>query len=138
MIQPNGQVSSTSVAPAPSDTGSPSSSPSSSTGSHAVTLPKSVAVIRLPNVSLKYVRTGKHSLVLTATTKGGSNVQTLIRARLYQGRKLVSNTAGLVKHNRVKLTLSLGRQSRGGRYVIRLSIDAGGRVGSVTRYVRVR
>ncbi len=138
VIQPNGQVSSTSVAPAPSDTGSPSSSPSSSTGSHAVTLPKSVAVIRLPNVSLKYVRTGKHSLVLTATTKGGSNVQTLIRARLYQGRKLVSNTAGLVRHNRVKLTLSLGRQSRGGRYVIRLSIDAGGRVGSVTRYVRVR
>ena len=76
--------------------------------------------------------------MLTCTTRGGSQVQTLIRARMYQGRKLVSNRAGMVKHNRVKLTLSLGRQSRGGRYTIRLSIDAAGRVGSQTRYVRVR
>ena len=136
VIQPNGQASSPSVAPAPSDSGSSSSS--SSAGSHSATLPKSVAVIKLPNVSLKYVRQGKHSLVLTATTRGGSHVQTLIRARLYQGKKLVSNKAGLVKHNKVKLTLSLGRQSRGARYTVRLSIDAGGRVGSETRFVRVR
>jgi phospholipase C len=143
VIQPGGQVSSPSVAPAPSDTGSPSGSQSSSSstggsGSRPATLPKSIAVIRLPEVSLRYVITGKHSLVLTATTKGGSKVQTLIRARLYKGKKLVSNVAGLVKRNRVKLTLSLGRQSRGARYTIRLSIDAGGRVGSATRYVRVR
>ena len=109
-----------------------------SAGSHAATLPKSVAVVKLPKLSVKYVRDGKRSLVLTATTKGGSNVQTLIRARLYQGKRLVGNSAGLVKHNKVKLTLSLGRQSRGARYTIRLSIDAGGRVGSQTRYVRVR
>jgi phospholipase C len=146
VIQPNGQVSTSSVAPAPSDTGSSnsssgssspgSSSSSSSTGSRSVS--RSFAVIKLPNVALKYVIKGKQSLVLTATTKGGSKVQTLIRARLYKGKKLVSNVAGLVKHNRVKLTLSLGRQSRGARYTIRLSIDAGGRVGSQTRYVRVR
>jgi phospholipase C len=136
VIQPNGQESSSSVAP--SGTGAQSGSPSStsSSGGRGATLPKSVAVIKLPNVSLKYVRKGKRSLVLTATTRGGSKVQTLIRARLYQDRQLVSNKAGLVKHNRVRLTLSLGRQSRGARYTIRLSIDAGGRVGSLTRNVR--
>jgi phospholipase C len=144
VIQPNGQVSTSSVAPAPSDTGSQSSwsssssSSSSSNDSRSAALPKSVAVIKLPKVSLKYVIKGRHSLVLTATTKGGSQVQTLIRARLYRGKKLVSNVAGLVKRNKVKLTLSLGRQSRGARYTIRLSIDAAGRVGSQTRYVRVR
>ena len=143
VIQPNGQVNTPSVAPAPSDNGSPSSSSSgssgnSSSGSRTATLPKSVAVIKLPNVSLRYVVKGRHSLVLTATTKGRWQVQTLIRARLYRGNKLVSNVAGLVKHNKVKLTLSLGRQSRGARYTIRLSIDAAGRVGSQTRYVRVR
>jgi phospholipase C len=140
VIRANGQVSTPSVTTAPSDAGSHSSSSSSagSTGSHSVTLPKSVTVIKLPKLSLKYVRKGKHSLVLTATTRGGSNVHTLVRARLYRGRKLVSNVAGLVKDDKVKLTLSLGRQSRGARYTIRLSIDAGGRVGSETRYVSVR
>jgi phospholipase C len=137
VIQPNGSSSSRSAA---ADTGSPSStSPSSgSSGSQSATLPKSVAAIKLPKLSVRYARKGRHALVVTATTKGGSKVQTLIRARLYQGRNLLSNTAGLVKHNRVELTLSLGRQSRGGRYTIRLSIDAGGRVGSETRSVRVR
>ena len=140
VIQPSGQlVSSPSVAPAPTDTGTPSSSSGTgSAGGGPATLPRSIAVIKLPNVSVKYVIKGKRSLVLIATTKGGSKVQTLIRARLYKGKKLVGNNAGLVRHNRVKLTLSLGRQSRGGRYTIRLSIDAGGRVGSETRHVHVR
>ena len=142
VIGPDGQSSSASQSPPPagssgsmggsSSSGSSSSGSSSSGhGSHKVT------VVKLPNVSCSHAA-GKHSLVLTCTTRGGSKVQTLIRARLYQGKKLVSNRAGLVKHNRVKLTLSLGRQSRGGRYTIRLSIDAAGRVGSQTRYVRVR
>ncbi len=40
--------------------------------------------------------------------------------------------------NRVKFTLSARPPSRSGRYTIRLTVDAGGRVGSLTRYVRVR
>ena len=145
VIGPNGQVSGSSVAPAQSDTGSPSSSSSgsspassssnSSAGSHSGS--RTVNVIKLPSVACSHA-TGRRALVLTCTTRGGSQVQTLIRARMYRGKKLVSNVASRVRHNRVKLTLSLGRQSRGGRYTIRLSIDAGGRVGSQTRYVRVR
>jgi phospholipase C len=159
VIQPDGQVDSPSQSPAPPGSSSPNngasgngngssgngssgsgssgsgssghgSSPGSKSGSRTI-------VIKLPNVSCTHV-TGSRSLVLTCTTHGGSYVRTLIRARMYQGRKLVGNRAGMVRHNRVKLTLSLGRQSRGGRYMIRLSIDAAGRVGSQTRYVRVR
>jgi phospholipase C len=142
VIQPDGQSSSAAQSPPPagsSNAGSSSSSGGSSSGgssssghgSHTVT------VIKLPNLSCSHVA-GTRSLVLTCATQGGSKVQTLIRARLYKGKKLVGNRAGMVRHNRVKLTLSLGRQSRGGRYTIRLSIDAAGRVGSETRYVRVR
>ncbi|HTU95023.1 MAG TPA: alkaline phosphatase family protein [Solirubrobacteraceae bacterium] len=156
VIQPNGQVDSPTQSPAPSGgsngpsgnngssngngsngngwsgngNGSQGGSSGSKSGSRTI-------VIKLPNLSCSHTA-GSRSLVLTCTTHGGSNVQTLIRARMYQGKKLVSNKAGMVKHNRVKLTLSLGRQSRGGRYLIRLSIDAAGRVGSETRYVRVR
>ncbi|MFZ1997053.1 MAG: alkaline phosphatase family protein [Solirubrobacteraceae bacterium] len=140
VISPNGQVSSPSVAPAPSHAGSSSSSSagsSSSTGSTGSSGSRTGTVIRLPRVACSHV-TGKRALVLTCTTRGGSKVQTLIRARMLRGGRLVSNVASPVRHNRVKLTLSLGRQSRGGRYTIRLSIDAGGRVGSETRYVRVR
>jgi phospholipase C len=145
VIGPNGRVSSPSVAPAQSGTGSPSgsssgstpasSSSSNSTGSRSSS--RTVTVIKLPSVGCSHV-TRKRALVLTCTTRGGTQVQTMIRARMYRGRKLVSNVASLVRHNRVTLTLSLGRQSRGGRYTIRLSVDAGGRVGSQTRYVRVR
>ena len=147
VIQPNGQVSSSADSPAPSGSSSPSSnsssagngngSSSSGSSSSGHSGSRTITVIKLPDVSCNHV-TGKRALVLTCTTRGGSTVQTLIRARMYQGRKLVSNRAAMVKHNRVKLTLSLGRQSRGGRYTIRLSIDAAGRVGSQTRYVRVR
>jgi phospholipase C len=154
VIQPDGQADSPSQSPAPPGSSSPNngssgngngssgngSSGSGSSGHGSSSGSKSgsrTIVIKLPNVSCTHV-TGSRSLVLTCTTHGGSNVQTLIRARMYQGKKLVSNRAGMVKHNRVKLTLSLGRQSRGGRYTIRLSIDAAGRVGSQTRYVRVR
>ncbi|HEX3977280.1 MAG TPA: alkaline phosphatase family protein [Solirubrobacteraceae bacterium] len=147
VIQPHGQVSGPSVAPAALDTGSSSSSSSGSAGSSSSPGPSSstggrstsrtVTVVKLPDVACSHV-TGRRALVLTCTTRGGSQVQTLIRARMYKGKKLVSNVASLVKHDRVKLTLSLGRRSRGGRYMIRLSIDAAGRVGSQTRYVRVR
>jgi phospholipase C len=144
VIQPDGQVDSPSQSPAPSGSsngngsgGNGNGSNGNGNGSHGSSSGSRTIVIKLPTLSCTHAASS-HSLVLTCTTHGGSNVQTLIRARMYQGRKLVSNRAGMVKHNRVKLTLSLGRQSRGGRYTIRLSIDAAGRVGSQTRYVRVR
>ena len=137
VIAPDGSSSSPSAAPVSNDTGSSGGSSSTGAGAGKTTSPGgSVTLIRLPNVACSHA-TGNRAVVLTCTTKGGSRVQTLIRARLLLGKKLISNKAALVKHNRVKLTLSLGRQSRGGRYTIRLSIDAGGRVGSQTRYVRV-
>jgi phospholipase C len=154
VIQPNGHVDSPSQSPAPSGSSNgwtgngngPSGdgngsqgngTGSNGNGSHGSSSGSRTVVIKLPNLSCAHATSGR-KLVLTCTTHGGSSVQTLIRARMYQGKKLVSNRAGLLKNNRVKLTLSLGRQSRGGRYTIRLSIDAAGRVGSQTRYVRVR
>jgi hypothetical protein len=44
----------------------------------------------------------------------------------------------MVRNHRARLSLPLGRRARSGRYTIRLTVDAAGRVGSLTRYVRVR
>jgi phospholipase C len=140
VIQPDGTSSNSSSDSSGSSGSSSGSLPngSSSSGSGgSKSGSRTVTVIKLPDVACSHV-TGKRALVLSCTTHGGSNVRTLIRARMYKGKKLVSNVASRVKDNRVKLTLFLGRQSRGGRYTIRLSIDAAGRVGSQTRYVRVR
>jgi phospholipase C len=143
-----GTTTSQSAAPADTPTGGSStgtaSTGSSSTGtastggsSTGTGKPTGVHVVKLPKVTLSYV-TGKRALTLLVKTKGGSEVATLIRARLLRGKSLVANRAGKVRDHKVKLSLSLSRQSRGGRYTIRLSIDAGGRVGSLNRYVRVR
>ena len=63
---------------------------------------------------------------------------TLVRARLYHGHVLVRNQAAMVRNHRVKFTLQLGRHAARGRYTIRLSIDAGGTVGALTRSAMVR
>jgi len=123
-----GTTTSQSVAPATTTTGNSSTSTAKASG---------VSVVKLPRVTLSYV-TGEKALTLLVTTRGGSKVATLIRARLLRGTSLVANRAGMVRDHKVKLLLALSRRSRGGRYTIRLSIDAGGRVGSLTRYVRVR
>ena len=44
----------------------------------------------------------------------------------------------MVRNHRVKFTLQLGRHAARGRYTIRLSIDAGGTVGALTRSAMVR
>ncbi|MFZ0040869.1 MAG: alkaline phosphatase family protein [Solirubrobacteraceae bacterium] len=95
-----------------------------------------VTTIKLPKVSCHQSRRS-HALVLSCVTRGGSHVQTLIRARLLHGRALIGNVASRVRGHKVRFVLALGRQSRAGRYTIRLSVDAGGKVGSVTRYFRV-
>ena len=92
---------------------------------------------KLPTFVCKPV-SGKHAIVYSCTMVGGSHESTMVRARLYKGKALVSNVASRVRNQKVKLTLSLSRKSRSGQYTIRLSIDAGGRVGSLTQHVRVR
>jgi phospholipase C len=94
-------------------------------------------VIKLPKLSCSHT-TGKHAVFLSCTTKGGSNVATVFRARLYRGKLLLANVAGKARAHRVKFTLSLGRHSRSGRYTIRVTVDAGGQVGLITRYALVR
>jgi hypothetical protein len=60
----------------------------------------------------------------------------MMRARLLRGRRLVVNRSATVRHHRAQFSLPLAR-ARSGRYTIRLTVDAAGRVGSLTRYVRV-
>jgi phospholipase C len=99
--------------------------------------PSSGGSIKLPTVVCT-PSTSKNSIVYTCKTEGGSNVAMLFRARLYRGNTLVSNVASKVKSHRVKFKLSLGRKAHAGRYTIRLSIDAGGRVAMKTQTVRLR
>ncbi len=147
VIQPNGQVSGPSDSPAPSGSSSPSSgsSGSSSSGSSSSgpgsasghSGSRTITVIKLPNVSCSHAA-GTHALVLTCTTRGGSKVQTLIRARMYQGRKLVSNRR-MGEHNRVLLPRcsSVASHAAVGTRSACRSIRRPS-AWSQTRYVRVR
>ncbi len=109
----------------------PASSPSAAKAAAGST----ATAVKLPRVTCSH-RTAKTAIRLTCTTRGGSRVPTLMRARLLRGRRLVANRAAMVRRNRARFSLPLAR-ARSGRYTIRLTVDAGGRVGSLTRYVRV-
>jgi phospholipase C len=114
----------------------PASSPSAAGASGGKAAASSTAtVVKLPRVTCSH-RTAKTAIRLTCTTRGGSSVPTLMRARLLRGRRLVANRAVMVRRDRVRFSLPLMR-ARSGRYTIRLTVDAAGRVGSSTRYVRV-
>jgi phospholipase C len=104
----------------------------SGNGSH----PVSTSSVKLPKL-VCHQATSHSKITLNCVTKGGSNVKTLVRARLYRGHVLVRNVAGLVRNHHVQLTLRLAQHSAG-RYTIRLSIDAAGKVGAVTRSAIVR
>jgi phospholipase C len=96
-----------------------------------------LTVAKLPRVTVK--ETESHgSLKVVVTTHGGSDVSTLIRARLFRGRTLVDNVATTVRDRHARFTLRLPQHSSSGRYTIRLSIDAGGTVGAVTHKVLIR
>ena len=92
--------------------------------------------MKLPKVTCKQT-TRKHTITLTCTTKGGSNVATMVRVRVFHGRRLVHNSAARVRSHRVRFTIRLGNNARSGKYTIRLAIDAGGRVGAITRSARL-
>ncbi len=94
--------------------------------------------IRLPKLVCHQTNSSaRHTITLKCTTSGGSNVKTLVRARLYRGHVLVRNVAGMVHSHHVQFTLRLGSHTAG-RYTIRLSIDADGTVGAVTRSAIIR
>jgi phospholipase C len=84
-------------------------------GTIRVTLPRVVCTQR-PN---------KHGLTFVCTTKGGSNVRTMIRVRLFRGRSLVGNAAAQVRDHKVRLTL--GKKVRKGSYRARVTCRIGWR-----------
>ena len=146
MNDSNGEITQTIPATPPATTTAPavSSSPPptptapdvpASNPSAASKAASSTAAVKLPRVTCSH-RTGKSAIRLTCSTTGGSKVPTMMRARLLRGRRLVANRAAMVRRNRAQFSLPLAR-ARSGRYTIRLTVDAGGRVGSLTRYVRV-
>ena len=127
-------------------TSSPSTSSTSaqsntaaSTGGGAVTTTHNtlVSAVKLPKVSC-HQSTARNVITLSCSTSGGSNVPTTVRARVLHGRRLISNVASTVQAHTVRFTFRLGRNAAPGRYTIRLSVDAGGRVAAITRYAQLR
>jgi phospholipase C len=147
ILDPNtGEITKTIAGSGASGSVSQSSAPSSSsngtsstTGSNQASsnTAGATAAIRLPRVACRQV-SSRTQITLNCTTSGGSNVSTLVRARLYKGHALIRNKAALVRKHHVRFTLRLGRGAVSGRYTIRLTIDAGGKVGALTRSLPVR
>jgi phospholipase C len=96
-----------------------------------------LTVVKLPRLACTQTKAGR-SLTVACTTRGGSNVATLVRARLYRGHTLVDNVASTVRDHHVRFTLRLPQHSSSGRYTLRFSIDAGGTVGAATHTVVIR
>ena len=74
---------------------------------------------------------------ITLDCVSSSNAPTVIRVRVFQGKHLVRNQAARVRSHHVRFTLRLGHAAKAGRYTIRLSVDTGGHVAAITRYVRI-
>ncbi len=108
-----------------------------SNGSSTVSGSAKTTKVKLPKVTCKQT-TRKHTITLTCTTKGGSNVATMVRVRVFHGRQLVHNSAARVRSHKVRFTIRLGNRARSGKYTIRLAVDAGGQVGAITRSARLR
>ena len=108
-----------------------------SNGSSTVSGSVKTTKVKLPKVTCKQT-TRKHTITLTCTTKGGSNVATMVRVRVFHGRQLVHNSAARVRSHKVRFTIRLGDRARSGKYTIRLAVDAGGQVGAITRSARLR
>ena len=144
VVQPDGQTASSgsgsSGSSGPGGQGQQSGSGwqgHSSGGDQGTGKPSSGGSVKLPDV-ICTPSASKHSVVYTCRTVGGSKVDTFFRARLYRGRRLVSNVGSRVHNHKVRLTLPLGRTAHAGKYTIRLSIDAGGLVRMKTSSIRVR
>ena len=108
-----------------------------SNGSSPVSGSAKTTKVKLPKVTCRQTAR-KHTITLTCTTKGGSNVATMVRVRVFHGRQLVHNSAARVRSHKVRFTIRLGDRARSGKYTIRLAVDAGGQVGAITRSARLR
>jgi hypothetical protein len=139
-----GEVTQTIPAAAPSSSSSISTTTSSSSSSSAPTGSGSgsgkgggskTITIKLPKVTYK-AKVNGDKLTLTFTTKGGSKVSTLLRLRAYHAGHLIANRAATARNHHAKFRLKLNEQ-RTGTYRFVVSIDTGGKVGELTRSVRV-
>jgi phospholipase C len=132
-------VSDTTSEQSSSSTNSSSSSSSATGNSSATDSGKTVEPAQktatLPHVSCTKKVTSGH-LHLTCTTKGGSGLTTMLRARLYRGHKLIANTARRVANHRARFNLVLGRHTKGAKYKVTISIDTGGQVSGMARSFR--
>ena len=89
--------------------------------------------MKLPRVTVVAHRSGR-VLRVRFTTHGGSDVATALRLRAYHGGHLVANRAVVVRNHHARLRLTA---RHAGRYRMVVSIDAGGRVGKLTRVIHV-
>ena len=121
-------TSTTSSAPSGAGGGGSSGSGSTKGGGQTVT-------ITLPKLSCR-AKVHGDKLTLICTTKGGSRVSTSLRLRAYRSGRLIANHAATVHNHRARFSLKLN-QHRTGTYRFVVSIDAGGKVGKLTRSVRV-
>jgi phospholipase C len=134
-------TSSSSSSSAPSGPGGSSSAGSGgsgggSSGSGAGKGGGQTVTVTLPKVSCTD-KVNHDKLTLTCTTKGGSTVTTSLRLRAYHSGHLIADHAAKVHNHRARFGVKL-RQREAGTYRFVVSIDAGGKVGKLTRSVRVR
>jgi cytoskeletal protein RodZ len=121
--------SSSSSAPASTAAGASSSSSGSSTsGAQTVT-------VALPKVTWK-VKVVGNKVTLTFRTKGGSKVSTALRLRAYHAGHLIANHAATVHNHRARFGVKLTKR-RAGSYRFVVTVDAGGKVSTLTRSLHV-
>jgi phospholipase C len=118
---------------APASTGSTSSSAGAAPAAH-----DSLAqTVTLPKVTLRF-RSNAKVIRVTALTRGGSKVRTMVRMRLRRGHALIANQAHTVKNHRTTFTVTRGHKAASGRYKVTMTIDADGKVAARTRSVSIR
>ena len=121
-------TSTTSSAPSGSGSGNTSGSGSGASSGQTVT-------ITLPKLDCK-AKVHGNKVTVTCTTKGGSKVSTALRLRAYRAGHLIANHAATVHNHRATFGVKLNKR-RTGDYRFVVTVDAGGKVGSLTRSLRV-
>ena len=115
----------------------PSATPSASAGGGGsgkatpVSLPKRSA----SNVSCQ-TTVRRHDLTLNCTTQPGNAVSTSLRLRAYHSGHRIADHAAKIRHHRAIFDVKLSRR-RSGTYRLVVAIDAGGKLGQLTRSVRI-
>ena len=119
-----------------SATSGASASSSSSSSSSLSAAAEKAAVVRSVKFTCHQSARG-FAITVRCSTSSKSKAPAMVRARLFHGKKLVSNVASRMRQHRVKLTLRLRHNAARGRYTTRVSVDSGGKVAAWTRSVRI-